>query len=105
MQKYRRRSICFGTICHPCQRDKGKYTALGTHYAAQGLHYLPKGLQYCQRAGGPRAVLEARGQIMQTEGSIMWPVGGVFSRSRGKGWHINIITWQGRNFHYTALGP
>ena len=70
-----------GTICHPCPRDKGKYAALGSHYAAQGLHYLPKGLQYCQRAGGPRAVLEARGQIMQPEGSIMWPMGGIFSRS------------------------
>ena len=40
----------FGTIWNPCQRDKGKYSALGTHYAARGLHYLPKGLQYCQRA-------------------------------------------------------
>ena len=33
----------------------------------------------------------------QTVGSIMWPVGGVFSHSRWKGWHINIITWQSRN--------
>ena len=38
-------------ICHPCQRDKGRCTALGTHYDAQGLHYLPNGLQYCRRAG------------------------------------------------------
>ena len=30
-----------GTICHPCQRDKGKCTTLGTHYADQGLYYLP----------------------------------------------------------------
>ena len=57
-------------------------TTLGTCYAAQGLYYLPKDHQYCQRAGGPRAVLEARRQIMQTEGSIMWPLGVVFSRSR-----------------------
>ena len=93
-----------GTICHPCQRDKGKYTALGTHYAAQGLHYLPKGLQYCQRAGGPRAVLEARGQVMQPEGSIMWPMGGIFSCSRGQGWHINNITWKGRYFTTAGKG-
>ena len=55
-----------GTICHPCQRDKGKYNAHGTHYDAQGLHYMP-------------------------EGSIMWPVGGIFSCTRGRGQHIHII--------------
>ena len=89
----------------PLPSGTGKYTTHGPFYAALWLHYLPTGLQYCQRAEGPRAVLEARGQIMQPEGTIMWPVGGIFSRSRGQGWHINIITWQGRNFHYTALGP
>ena len=26
----------------------------------------------------------------------MHPVGGISSRSRGQGWHINIITWKGR---------
>ena len=29
-------------------------------------------------------------------GGIMWLVGGISSRSRGQGWHINIITWKGR---------
>ena len=31
----------FGTICHPCLRDKGKYPALGRHNVARGLHIFP----------------------------------------------------------------
>ena len=41
-------------------------------------------------------------------GRIMWPMGGIFSRSRGQGWHINIITWllhESYHGNYLALGP
>ena len=33
----------YGTICHPCSSNKGKYATLGTHYAAQGLDYAVRG--------------------------------------------------------------
>ena len=70
---------CNNVNMPPLPSGTGKYTTHGPHYAALRLHYLPTGLQYCPRASGPLAVLEALGQIMQTEGSIMWPGGGVFS--------------------------
>ena len=71
-------------ILHPCQRDTGKYAALGPNIMLpEGCIMLPEGRR-------------PEGSIMQPQGSIMWPVGGIFSCSRGQGWHIKIITWQVR---------
>ena len=95
-----------GTICHPLPRDKGKYAAPGTHYLPYGHIIGPRDALCCPSlhyaARGPKA----RGQHNANQGQhnlacgrIMWPVGrilchvgGIFARSWGWGWHINIIT-------------
>ena len=69
-------------ILHPCQRDTGKYAALGPNIM------LPEGRR-------------PKGNIMQPEGSIMWPVGGIFSRAEGRGAIFTIL--YGRA--YIASGP
>ena len=54
-----------GTICHPCQRDKGKSTALETHYA-EG--HWPEGI-----IGGPWVDKADQGQHNVACGWYIFP--------------------------------
>ena len=58
----------------------------------KNTHPLGKGFIICPRISNTaRAVLDARGQILQTEGNIMCPMGGVFPVTEGKGGILPLL--------------
>ena len=66
------------TILHPRPRDTGKVAALGPNIMSpEGRKLLPEG----RRAAGSRP----EGSNLRPEGDIIWPVGGNFPVSQGRG--------------------
>ena len=66
------------TILHPSPRDTGKVAALGPNIMSpEGRKLLPEG----RRAAGSRP----EGSNLRPEGDIIWPVGGNFPVSQGRG--------------------
>ena len=61
-----------GGLLHPPPRDNRNYTDRRTDYAPRGLHSAPEG---CRRP----EVEASQGGIMQSEGYIICPEGGVIS--------------------------